>query len=314
MRIIIPQDVTDATLVSSSILENDYAAWASGTTYARGAFVISTNTHTVYRSLTDSNTGNDPDQEQIALADPLIDDPVPIRWQVISATNRWKMFDKKPSVQATAANQIQVVLSPNSIAGGLAGFGIDANSVTVTVDSVSFGGQVFNRTIPMQDETPVVNWYSYYFTPITPLTEFVIPDLPPYGDAQITVTLDRAGATVRCGQIVMGALRAIGTTRIGNTGFTGFDFSFVEQDEFGDLTTVRRAATRVSDFEVLMSNSTLLGFDRLMRDLRGGVAAVWIGDGDARKAAINYGFYRDYRSIYETNEYNIMSLQIQGIV
>lgn len=314
MRLIIPQGVTDATLVSSSIPENDHPQWLVGTTYARGDFVISVATHTVYRSLTDSNTGNDPDLEQVALADPLIDDPDPIRWQIISATNRWRMFDRKPSVQASAADQIEVVIAPDRIAGGVAGFGVDANSVTVTVDSVANGGEVFSRTIPMQDESLVFNWYSYYFAPLVPLTEFVVSDLPPYGDAEITVTLDRAGSTVRCGQIVVGAVQNIGITKPENTGFTGLDFSFVEQDEFGDLTTVRRAATRLSQFEILMSNSTLLGFDSLMRELRGGVAAVWIGDGDARKAAINYGFYRDYRAVYQTNDYSIMSLQVQGIV
>ena len=314
MRIIIPQQVTDATLISSSIPEDDYDEWLVGTTYDRSDFVISTTTHTVYRSLTDSNTGNDPDLEQIALADPLVDDPSPVNWQIISATNRWKMFDQKPSVQAAATDQIEVVIAPGRIAGGVAGFGIDANSVTVTVDSAAAGGEVFSRTIAMQDETPVVDWYNYYFTPITPLTEFVITSLPPYGDAEITVTLDREGAMVGCGQIVVGALRDVGITTISNTGFTGIDFSFVEQDEFGDLTTVRRAATRLSQFEILMSNSTMLGFDRLMRELRGGVAAVWIGDGDARKAAINYGFYRDYRAVYQTNTKSLMSLQIQGIV
>lgn len=314
MRIIIPQPVTDTTLISSSIAEDDYDEWLVGTTYDRGDFVISIDTHTVYRSLTDSNTGNDPDLEQAQIADPLVDNPDPVRWQIISATNRWKMFDQKPSVQAAAADQIEVVIAPNQIVRGLAGFSVDANSVTVVVDSVSGGGEVFNRTIPMQDETLVLNWYSYYFTPITPLTEFVITDLPPYGDAEITVTIDREGAMVRCGQLVLGSLRVVGSTNISNTGFTGLDFSFVEQDEFGDLTTVRRAATRLSQFEVVMSNATLLGFDRLMRELRGGVAAVWIGDEDTRKAAVNYGFYRDYRAVYQTDAYSLMSLQIQGIV
>lgn len=314
MRIIIPQPVTDATLSASSIPEDDYPEWLAPATYARGDFVISTGTHTVYRSLTDSNTGNDPDLERAAIADPLVDDPDPVRWQVIGATNRWRMFDEKPSVSASASDQIEVVIEPGRIIGALAGFNIDANSVTVVVDSVAGGGEVFNRTIAMQDETTIIDWYSYYFNPIAPLTEFVLTDLPPYGDAVITVTLDRNGGAVGCGQLVVGALREVGSTNISNTGFTGLDFSFVEQDDFGNLTTVRRAATRLSQFEILMRNFELLSFDRLMRDLRGGVAAVWIGDADTRKAAVNYGFYRDYRAVYQTDEYSLMSLQIQGIV
>ena len=594
MKLIKPRDTTDATLISSSILEDDYPQWSVFSTYSRGDFVISGRTHTVYRSLTDGNT-NDPDLEQVALADPLIDDPDPVRWQVIGATNRWRMFDKKPSLQAAAADQIQVILEPGRIIGGMAGFNIDANTVTLDVQSpglarrnllvetdelstqtvavdavehtlsftgtgtitlsgastsgplvgtgervslvftptagsltvtvtgavsaaqleegpltayqavdgslrrnlltwsqdianaawtksnvdivsgvavapdgtmtaqrivpnglvttkfisrtltgipantyvtVTFFGQaelyrnlrlraptslgwaseysatfeclddgeilnlssitqqpqptivrrndgwyrcswtmrtsasagdrtfeiyvasnsggftyfgdgvngaliggvqaevgpgtayqridsdstllfdqsVFSRTIPMQDETVVLDWYSYYFTPITPLTEFVVTDFPLYGDAQITATFDRAGATVRVGQIVLGDLRTLGITTIPNTGFTGLDFSIAQQDEFGDLTTVRRAATRLSQFEVLVPNSTLLGFDSLMQSLRGGVAAVWVGSIDARKAATNYGFYRDYRTVYQTSDYSIISLQIQGIV
>lgn len=597
MRIIVPQDVTEQVLISSNVLENEYPSWLFSSTYARGDFVISRITHTVYRSLTDSNSGHNPDLEQVALADPLIDDPSPINWQVISATNKWALFDKKPSVQTGNADQIRVVLEPQRIVGGIAGFGIDANTVTVNVQSpsveqrnildetdtlatqsvdveavphflsfygtgtvtlsgastagplvgagdtdrvslaftpsagsltltvsgdvidaqlergeltnyqavgnqfrrnildntqdltaaawtksnvtivpnaalapdgtmtadrivpdglvttkfisrvvsgipadtdvtVTFYGRpefytylsfrahvsqgwasdydaicncsgegeitniatiaqqpvpvivqdrdgwyrvtwtirtdgtasdrtfqifvannsggythfgnnvdgillggvqveigqgssyqrvddvpgqfwdktVFDRVVPMQDESGVGSWYAYYFAPIELLTEFVITDLPPYGDAQIEVAISSPDQTARCGQLVIGSLRDVGITRPENTGFTGLDFSFVEQDDFGNLTTVRRAATRLSQFEILMSNSTLLGFDKLMRDLRGGVAAVWIGDGDARKAAINYGFYRDYRAVYQTNEYSLMSLQIQGIV
>ena len=312
MKIIVPVDVTDAVLTSSNIPETDYAAWSAATTYARGDFVISTATHTVYRSLTDGNLNKDPDAEQVALADPLIDDPSPINWQVISATNRWKMFDKKPSIQSTRADSIVVTLEPGTFTSGLAGFNIDAASVNVVV--VSGGVEVYDRTIEMIDDTVVVDWYSYFFTPITALTEFVLTDLPPYGDAEVTVTIEKAGGAVKCGQIVLGAIRQAGDTGVENSGFSGLDFSFVEQDDFGDLTTVRRAATRLSQFDVFMDNSTLLGFDALMRELRGGTAAVWIGDEDQRKAAINYGFYRDYRLVYKTSQYSVMSLQIQGIV
>lgn len=313
MRIIIPQTVGDAELISSTIAEDDYAEWAVGTTYDRGDFVISTDTHTVYRSLTDTNLGNDPDVEQVALADPLIDDPDPVSWQIISATERWKMFDQKPSVPSVAADEIEVQVKPSQLWGGLAGFGIDAQSVTISVTSDS-DGLVFERTLPLQDETIVTDWYSYFFEPIAEQTEFVVTDVPPYGDSTATVTFTRTGANVSVGELVFGGVRSVGTTMVDNTGFTGLDFSFVQQDEFGDLTTVRRAATRIADFEVFLSSRELLGFDSLMRALRGGVSAVWIGDPDPRKAAINYGFVRDYRAVYKSSNYSVMSLQIQGIV
>ena len=312
MKILNPVKITDDKLVSCSIPENDYPAWAAPTTYARGTFVISPATHTVYRSLRDGNVGVDPDLEQVALADPLIDDPDPISWQVIGATNRWRLFDRKPSVRATAANSITCELQPGVVIAGVAGFEISAALVRVTM---TVGADVvYSREIAMQDETVVIDGYSYYFEPITELTEFVLTDLPPYTSAVTKIEAIRTGGNVSVGQFLVGPIWNVGSTAIKGTGFQGVDFSRVEQDEFGDLTTVQRAATRLSNFEVWLENSQLLGFDARMRTLRGGTAAVWIGDADTRKAAVNYGFYRGYRSAYQTHEHSLMQIEVQGIV
>ncbi|WYK06451.1 hypothetical protein DWF04_022710 [Cereibacter sphaeroides f. sp. denitrificans] len=490
MKILRPIKITDSHLVSCSIPETDYPAWSAATTYARGAFVISPTTHTVYRSLQDGNLNHDPDLEQLALADPLIDDPDPVQWQIISATNRWRLFDRKPSVRATAAEAITVELAPGVAIAGVAGFEISAAKVRVTMTEpslprrnlltwtddwtnaawtateitvaaaggafrlvptmlssshqiassaaaatagqvltasvdlradgykrarVSIGGAAFStanfafidletgsvtlatnmqsvsvtslgdgwfrvsasalatatgvgrlvlyvvdasdfgtwsgngvdgilarrpqveaglaatdyqfvnaadvwdrrvyvREIAMQDETVISDWYSYFFEPITELSEFVLVDLPPYANAVVEVEAIRAGGEVSVGQIVLGPVWAIGSTAVKGTGFQGVDFSYVEQDEFGDLTTVRRAATRLSTFEVWVDNAQLLGLDARLRGLRGGTAAVWVGDTDARKAAMNYGFYRGYRSAYQTDGHSLMQIEVQGIV
>lgn len=312
MKVIIPYGFDTMTLDSSTIAEDDHAAWSNATTYDRGDYVISTATHTIYRSLTDTNLDNDPDIETAALADPLIDDPDPINWQIISATNRYRVFDKKPSVLATASDEIEVVITSPLFVGGVAGFGVDAATVQIQVvaDTVT----VFDETIDMVDNTHVTDWYSYYFSQIVQLSEFVLTDIPPYGDATITATITRTGGDVAIGQLVIGGIREFGTTRVGNTGFSGLDFSFVEQDEFGDLTTVQRAATRLSDFDVFIRNSKLQGFDTLMKSLRGGTAAVWVGDDSKTSGAVNYGFYRDYRVVYSSAEWGAINIQVQGIV
>lgn len=312
MKLLTPIDVTDSVLSASNIAEDDYAEWSSGTTYAAGDFVISTATHTVYRSLTAGNVGNDPDLEQVALADPLIADPDPIEWQVISATDRFKPFDKKPSQKVSQADSITFTLTPLQYIGGVAGFGLGANSVTV--EMVDASTTVYSQTIELVDTSVVVDWFTYFFEPISELTEFTLTDLPQYASADINVTIDRTGGTATVGQFVIGPIAEIGTTTIGSTGFSGLDFSFVETNDFGDLITVQREATRLADFEVLLQNSTLLGFDARMRGLRGGVPAVWIGDEDSANAAINYGFYRDYRAVYQTTDYAIVNIQVQGIV
>lgn len=312
MKVMNPVAITDAKLVSVNIPETDYAVWSAVTTYARGAYCISTATHTVYRSLTNSNLNKDPDLEQVALADPLIDDPVPVNWQVISATNRWKLFDQKPSVQAAYPNTIAVTLAPAEFVDSVAGFGIIANTVTVTmVDGVT---TVYSRTLNLQDETVVIDWLSYFFEEIVSRDEFLFLDMPLYRDADTTITLTRTGETVSAGQLLIGKTSTIGQTTIGGTEFSGIDFSYVDQDEFGDLTTVVRAATRATNFDIFVENERLLYMDLIMRRLRGGQPAVWIGDDDALKAGINFGFWRGYRNIYKSADYSIINVQIQGIV
>jgi len=313
MRAILPITVAEAKLTATNVAENDYAVWAIGTTYARGDFCISTTTHTVYRSLTDSNLGNDPDAEIAALADPLIDDPDPVNWQIISATNRWKMFDGKPSNLCTNAESITLTIEPGQFVGGVGFFEITAETVQLDiVDPVE--GLVYTKTVNMQDESVVTDWYSYYFEDIVTLNELVMLDLPPYSNAEYQITIANPNGTAKVGQIAIGSIWEIGKTLIPNLSVSGLDFSFVQNDEFGDLVTVKREATQLNTFDVLIPSTDLFGFARRVKDLRGGSLAVWIGDDDSRLRAINFGFCRDWRNVYSTREISVVSLQIQGVV
>ncbi|MEX1367448.1 MAG: hypothetical protein AB1Z98_30250, partial [Nannocystaceae bacterium] len=122
--------MTDAILTSSNVPETDYAEWSNLTDYTAGDYVISVDTHTVYRCLVTHTVGvegaQDPDAEQVALADPLIADPSPIYWQVISATNRWKAFDGKPSVLTTQADSVEYVFTPGETVTGIGFFRVSA--------------------------------------------------------------------------------------------------------------------------------------------------------------------------------------------
>ena len=79
MKVIKPIAVTDATLYGCSEPEDDYAAWAIGTTYGAGDKVIVLSTHKIYESLQAANTGNDPTTATDW-------------WLDLGPTNRWKML------------------------------------------------------------------------------------------------------------------------------------------------------------------------------------------------------------------------------
>lgn len=302
--------VTDATLTSCNITEDDYDVWDATTTFARRDFVISTDTHTVYRSLTDSNLDNDPDIEVAAFSDPLIEDPDPRNWQVIGATNRWRLFDQRPSRVATRTDGITFAVEPAFVIGGVAGFNITAASVKVQV--YSGADKIYERTLIMQDESAVVDGLSYYSEPFRPMKEFAFDDLPILGSPKIVVTLAGTGA-VSAGQIVIGRRIDFGITMRDGTGSSGLDFSYVNVNEYGDLETVRRPATRLFDINLFVERKKLFSLIRTLDRLRGGTAAVWIGASDGNISAIGYGFYRGYRQVYVGADHAQIALEIQGI-
>lgn len=309
MRVILPIPVTDLTLTDTDIPEDDYDEWSDVVTYDRGDYVISTDTHTVYRSLTDSNLDNDPDLEAAALADPLVDNPDPVNWQIMGATNLWKLFDEKPSQRATQATSMSFEITPGVFIGGISGFNLSANTVNVKV--YADPDLLYDETITLMDESGVVGWLSYFTEPFVPQTEFVLADLPVLGTPRIVVTFE--GSVVGVGQVVMGTLIEIGDTTVKGSGFSGLDFSYVANDEFGNLTTVRREGVKMSNYSVAVSTPLLQTTYEKLRAFRGGFSAVWVGDEDARLGANNYGFLRNYDLTYQTREISEISLQVQGI-
>lgn len=310
-------EMTDAILTASNVTEDDYAVWDNATDYTAGDFVISTATHTVYRCLVTYTVAGegpqDPDAEQVALNDPLITDPDPVYWQVISATNRWKAFDTKPSVLTTNADLISYTFTPGEITDGLAAFNVSGDTFRVIVTDPT-DGVVYDETIDLIDNTEVVDWYTYFFAPFSALSEVVLVDLPPYPNATIDVQIAATGGTASVGQIAFGRNKSLGFVEIGNSGFSFLDFSTVQNDIFGNLTTVEREATRISKFDVIANTFTLLSIDVILRDLKGGKPAVWVGDTDTRKAAVGYGFHRDTQTIYQEGDHAVIQIQVQGLV
>lgn len=319
MIVVVPTDTTDATLISSNIPEDDYPVWSSETDYVIGDFVISTETHTVYRAMVDSGPSGtgpvNPDTETASFADPLTPDADIRTWQIIGATNRWRIFDKKPSVQSSQADEIDVTIAPGVFVDAVGLFNLNAASVQIIITD-PIDGEVYNETRTLQDNTAITDWYEYFFEPSSELTDIVFLDLPPYANAEIQVIISRTGETAFCGQLVLGGRRYFGETTVDDSGLDGVDFSTVEQDIFGDLTTVKRAATRLNRYRIAVQSSRLQLIARVMRNLRGGRPAIFVGSRDDRIASLNYGFARDWRVDYEDSFANLsyMTIEVQGVV
>ena len=319
MRLIDLVDVTDATLTAANIPETDYAEWSALTDYVAGDYVISVATHTVYRALVASGPGAggavDPDVEAANFADPLVDTSAATRyWQIIGATNLWRLFDSKPSVQATFADEIDVSITPGVRIDTLAVWNVDATSVQVIATSAA-SGEVYNVTKALIDTSGIDDWYEYFFSPVEELSETVFQDIPPYRDLTIQVIITRTGSNAMCGQITLGRAFPLGRTATDGTGSEGLDFSTIDTDIFGNLETTRRAAVRIIKFRVVTDTLRLNSVQRKLNEYRGGLPAVWLGADDERLGAQNYGFASDWRVDYVDTKARVsyLTIEVQGI-
>lgn len=307
--------VTDAILVSSNLAEDDFPVWSGANDYNFGDQVISTATHTVYRCLVThlAADSQDPDVAEVAFSNPLIEDPAERKWQVVSATNRWKAFDEKPDNRAVNSETIEFELLPGELTTAIAFFGLSAESLRVEVIDPT-DGVVYDEALDLIDNSAIVDYDEYFFAPQEYLDVVSLVDLPPYSTTTINITITNPGETVTVGQIALGRARTFGFTRVGNTGFRINDRSVVIFDDFNNKTAVKRVATRIFDADVTIDSTRVAALSNFVESIRGGTPAVFVADNDSRKATISYGIIAPgTRAVYAVGDLTNFNIQIEEL-
>jgi hypothetical protein len=198
----------------------DPAAYDAAHTYALGD--QATSGESVYQSLAAGNVGN-------AVTDTT-------KWVLVGAINKMRMFDRKIGAQTENADTIEVVITPGQAIDIVDLRNLDALSVTVEQSTVT-DGVIYSKTIEL--DAPVMDWFDYWFSPITRQTEALFTGLLPFSDASITITIDHTGGTARCGELLMGRALDPGQTEIGvQDGID--DYSVITPDQFGVRDIVER--------------------------------------------------------------------------
>lgn len=280
MRVIPPVAVTDSILTSSTIAEPDTGetVWTAYTSTI-GDHRIVLATHRVYEAV--AATTDDPVTGAAK--------SVPT-WVDIGPTNKYAMFDTVVGTQSNATAPLEVELTPAQIINTIAGFNIDgAITVQVVVNSIA-EGEVYNTTIEMLDNTAVVDFYEYFFSPIINVTEFLLTDLPAYSDQTITVTID-GDADIDAGVLVMGRQTIIGTALYG-TNWQALDYSRKERDEFGNFIIVSRSTADRFEYDVAIEKR-LFGYTKGLLKGLSTTPCVWAGTDDTGDGTVVYGYYVD---------------------
>nr|WP_314540150.1 hypothetical protein [uncultured Massilia sp.] len=211
------------------LLGRVYAAYSSGTTYAKDAIVSDLVNHQLYQSIVASNTGK-------ALADTT-------GWLPLGATNRWKMFDKAVNSQTTAPSAVTVSITPNELHNTLTLLNVSGASVTV---AQSDSGYSRTRSLVSHD---VLSWYDFFYQEPLWIGDIVFDDIPPYIGSTLTVTVNSPGNQAAIGCCFVGRSKFIGKTQWGLTA-GALSFSGSNTDKFGNVTLVKRDNAKKMNFDV----------------------------------------------------------------
>lgn len=188
MNVIVPINIDDTILLSSSIPELDSGEneteWTPSTHYDIGDYVALAAEHKVYQCL-QTHTSHLDDRPDINVEEGT--GTVGDKWQYVYPTNKYAMFDKTNGTTSDDFGPITLSLRPGSVISSVSAFNLSATRINVKmIDPIE--GEVYNENLTMRDDSEIVDWYQYWFSPIENVSEFVLADLPAYINADVEVT------------------------------------------------------------------------------------------------------------------------------
>jgi hypothetical protein len=231
-------------------------------------------------------------------------------WVVVGPTNRYAMFDDVNDTQSVSDSPLSIEVTPAQVINGLAMFNV-AGAASVNVKQVDpVDGVVYDRDIPMIDNSAIVDYYAYCFEPIALRTEFVLLDLQPYATAKIVVSAEGAD-DIAVGTLTMGTQIDLGIALYG-TSLQLLDFSRKERNEFGSFEIVPRRTAKLVDFDVSVPKGRV-GFVFNQLQALTTVPAVWVGTDENDDSTLVYGYYRDSQINISGPAYCSATIQVEGL-
>jgi hypothetical protein len=268
-----------------------------------GTHTATAQVHRVYESLQAANTGHPP-----ALA------ASATWWLDVGPTNKWAMFDTLRNTATQVASPLTVVIRPGQRVDSIALLGLVADTVAITVTSVTGGGTVRSYSASLSTRQ-VSSWYTYFFAPFSTKPSVVLFDLPPYTDAIITVTLTRSSGYVSCGALVLGTSVYVGRV-LHQAENDALNFSEIDRDTFGTaILTPRRTVPKINVPARFTKANTQTLID--LRTTLNAVPAVWSGldaDDDGYFGAfLILGVYKQFKLNADQSEDGLASIEVEEI-
>lgn len=261
------------------------ATYAAGTTYGIHTSevpvrVIRTTTHRVYESLVVSNVGNTPESS-------------PTKWLDVGPTNRWCMFDNLRSTPTVEGTQITISMLLSKRVNSIGLIGLEG-ATNATISATLPDGTPYSRTVSLTRRL-TLNWYDYFFSTATQISNYVLQDVPGFLGTTYTVTINGTSG-LKCGGLIIGYGEYIGSTQR-NAASEALNFSSITRDIYGNATMIQRRSIPKINQQLFLETARLNRVLKIREDLNA-VPALWVGISDIDdpfyESLVIFGFYRTF--------------------
>jgi len=223
----------------SANFEEDETLWDADSTYNYADELRWGHWIYKYAGTDDTNTNVNPQEN--------IDNKINVAWVKIRPTNYYAMLDGKTNTTTKVQENIQIEIDDVNY-DTFSLLGLVAKTITIDLYSNDDETIVFNKIFNLQDESDVVDFYSYCFSEFV-FKPSVYVQIPIYSDSKLIVNIDNGTEIAECGRLVFGRSMYIGDTGF-NANLSLESYSSRVTDEFGNVDFVHRGAVNLDSYEV----------------------------------------------------------------
>ena len=292
-----PMAVTDATLVSSNVPEDDEPLYNPATSYPLGAVVMLLETHSIYENSLADNTGNNPKDH-------------PNKWTRIRATNRHRVFDGTNNSRTTQAGNISYVFDPGETVVMAAALNLE-NCYSVQwqlVDPVY--GNVYDYTALPSPSPVQSDWWEFFFGQWEGGSSVAIAtDMPSFPNAELHVTL-LGGPDLAVGNLMYGQPREWGVGVQYGARLGWRLYSKREPNKYGDIELIRLPAAKSASVELVIKNSELDPLLIYLEQIHADLCLFIVLRG--YDAGVIYGVFERPELLLDNHQESVWDLEILG--
>ena len=296
LRVLRPVPILPEHILATNVPDTDVNAWVSGTTYSIDDQVKVG--YKVYRSLIDTNTGNDPTA------------PANIKkWSQSGVINRMRPFDEKLSTKTKQSTSITYTIKPPSAITALVLKGV-TGATDATVKMIEDGSVIYNRSERMYGVPAESGLWYWLFGAKEEVADANYFNMPTSLTATVEVTID-GSADLAVGVIAMGNIKDYGRYVLQGSSAGVENFAINGYDEWQEPVRTELSWAKTATLDLMLRQSDVDSMQKMIAKA-GFSPSIWIGS--EKYEALNiYGYVENFDMTINWGDVHSARLTIKGM-